>query len=233
LKKNNKIKYENEQVEKTIGNEYEIQDNKAILKLKKRDGSFIDTQIDKIDLEKVLNKGTWSPEWSRDYNNYIVQNVSFCDSDGKKLKKKIALHSFVIDADIKTPIRHIDGDSLNNCRSNLTIYSQDTKNDFENIDEDTVSIILRDKNGIKKARTLIDQDDLERVVNSGLTWCYYKYNNAPYAVANTVEGRIFLHRFILNTDAEEDAVMNLNNHDTLDNRKKELSKFKFEPKPTE
>jgi len=224
-------KDENEKAQKIAGNEYEIQNDKAIIKLKKRDGSFIDTQIDKSDLEKVLNKGTWSPEWNIDYNNYVVQNVSFYDADVKKLKKKVALHAFIMDADSKTPIRHLDGDPLNNCRSNLIIYSQETKNDYEEIDEDTVAIILRNNNGVKKAKTLIDNEDLDRVINSGFTWCYYKNNNSAYAVANTEEGRVYLHRFILNIDAEQDTIMDLKNHDTLDNRKKELNKVKFEHKP--
>jgi len=230
LKNDNEMKDEKEKEQVIENNKYEIQNDKAIIKLKKRDGSFIDTQIDKNDLEKVLNKGTWSPEWNKDYNNYVVQNVNFYEVDGKKLKIKIALHSFIIDADSKTPIKHIDGDSLNNCRSNLIIYSEEAKNDYDEIDEDTVSIILRNKAGIKKAKTLIDKDDLDRVINSGLTWCYYKNNNVPYAVANTVEGRIYLHRFILNIDADVDTIMDLKNHDTLDNRKKELNKSKSDSK---
>lgn len=229
MKNENEIKDGNEEMQKTIGNEYEIQDDKAVLKLKKRNGSFIDAQIDTRDLEKVLNKGTWSPEWNKDYNNYLVQNISYSDEGGKKLKKKIPLHLFIMDVDSKTHIRHLDGDSLNNCRSNLKIYSQETKNDYEEIDDDTVAIILRDKNGVKKAKTLIDKDDLERVINSGFTWCYYRYNNSPYAVANTAEGRVYLHKFILNTETEEEIVMDLKNHDTLNNRKKELTKNKLKP----
>ncbi len=221
----------NEEVQEIRGNEYEILDDRAFLKLKKRDGSFIETQIDKGNLEKVLNKGTWSPEWNKDYNNYVVQNISYYDdADGKKLKKKTALHSFIMDVDSKTPIRHLDVDSLNNCTSNLTIYNQNTKNDYEEVDDDTVAVILRDNNGIKKARTLIDKDDLERVINSRFTWCYYKYNNAPYAVANTTEGRVYLHKFIMNT--EKDIVMDHEKHDTLNNKKAELSKCNSKPKPT-
>lgn len=217
--------------EKIMGNEYEIKDDKAILKLKKRDGLFIDAQIDKEDLDKVLNKGTWSPEWNKDYSNYLVQNISFNIADGKKLKEKISLHSFVLDKDSKTPILHLDGNPLNNCRSNLKVYNQNMKNEYEDIDDDSVFIILRDNNGVKRAKTYIDKDDLERVINSRYTWSYFRYNKSPYAVANTEEGRIYLHNFIMNN--KEDMIIEDKIHNTLDNRKKELSKCNFKPRQAE
>lgn len=212
------------QKQETMVNEHEIIiGDKAILKLKKRDGSFINTQIDMVDLEKVLNKGIWSPEWNKDYNNYLVQNISY--------KEKTFLHSFVLDENSKTPIIHLDGNPLNNCRSNLNIYNQDMKNEYEEVDDNTVYIILRDNNGVKRAKTYIDKDDIDRVINSGFSWCYFKYNKSPYAVANTPEGRIYLHDFIMNND--EDMVIDDKIHNTLDNRKKELKKCNFKPKHAE
>lgn len=209
--------------QETMVNEHEIMGGKAVLKLKKRDGSFIHTQIDLVDLEKVLNKGVWSPEWNKDYNNYLVQNISY--------KEKTFLHSFVLDENSKTPIMHLDGNPLNNCRSNLNIYNQDMKNEYEEVDDNTVSVILRDNNGVKRAKTYIDKDDLDRVINSGFSWCYFKFNKSPYAVANTPEGRVYLHDFILNND--EDMVIDDKIHNTLDNRKKELKKCNFKPKQAE
>lgn len=93
-------------------------------------------------------------------------------------------------------------------------------NDYEDLEDDVVAIILRDKHGKEKARTLIDKDDLERVKANGYTWFYFKGNGEPYAVANTAEGRIYLHRFIMNTP--EGMVTDHRNHNTLDNRKSNL-----------
>lgn len=217
--------------QKIMGNEHEIMGDKVVLKLKKRDGSFVDTQIDLVDLEKVLNKGTWSPEWNKDYSNYLAQNISYNVIDGKKIKEKTFLHLFVLDIDSKTPIIHLDGNPLNNCRSNLKVHNQDMKNEYEEVDDDTASVILRDNNGVKRAKTYIDKDDLDRVINSGFSWCYFKYNKSPYAVANTAKGRVYLHNFIMNND--EDMVIDDKFHNTLDNRKKELSKCNFKPKQAE
>jgi hypothetical protein len=95
-------------------------------------------------------------------------------------------------------------------------------NDFEENDIDTVAIILRDKRGNEKARTLIDQEDLKLVLNNGYTWFYFKTpKGTSYAVANTPEGRIYLHRFIMNTS--DGMVTDHRNHDTLDNRKENLA----------
>lgn len=76
----------------------------------------------------------------------------------------------------KEPIKHADKDTLNNCKSNLKIYSKDMINDYEEVEDDTVAIILRDKYGREKARTLIDKEDLERVKANGYTWSYFKGN---------------------------------------------------------
>jgi hypothetical protein len=226
--KNENLAKENKEI---MSNAHEIVGDKAVIKLKKRDGSFIDTQIDVIDLEKILNKGIWSPEWNKDYNNYLVQNISYNIIDGKNIKEKTFLHSFVLDKDSKTPIIHLDGNPLNNCRANLEVYNQNMKNEYEDVDDDTVSIILRDNSGVKRAKTYIDKDDLDRVINCGFSWSYFKFNKSPYAVANTEKGRIYLHDFIMNHD--ENMIIDDKIHNTLDNRKKILSKCNFKPKQAE
>lgn len=212
------IGYEEIQIIK--GNEYEIKDNIAFIKLNKRDGSVIETKVDLEELEKILGKGTWFAEWHEDFNNYLVQNVSYYYIDGKKHRKKTTLHSLIMSTDPKSPINHCDGDTLNNCKSNLKVYNQTMMNDYEEIDNETIAIILKDNHGKEKARTLIDKEDLERVINNGYTWFYFKGNGEPYAVANTPEGRSYLHRFIMNTPIG--MVTDHKEHNTLDNRKNNL-----------
>lgn len=206
-----------EEIQIIKGNDYEIKDNIALIKLNRKDGSTIETQIDLEDLDRVLKKGTWFAEWHKDYNNYLVHNVSYYYIEGKKHRKKMTLHSFIMGTDSKSPIKHCDGNTLNNCKSNLKVYSQTMMNDYVEINNETIAIILRDKYGKEKARTLIDKEDLERVINNGYTWCYFKGNGYPYAVANTREGRIYLHRFIMNTP--KGMVTDHKYHNTLDNRK--------------
>ncbi|WP_316569240.1 HNH endonuclease [Neobacillus sp. YIM B06451] len=209
-----------EEVQITKGNEYEVKGDIAFLKLNRRDGSSITTQIDAEDLQRVLEKGTWFTEWHSDFENYLVHNVTYCYVNGKKHRKKTTLHSFIMGVDNKEPIRHADKNTLNNCKANLKVYSRDMMNDYEEMENDTVAIILRDKHGKEKARTLIDKEDLERVKTNGYTWVHFKGKGYPYAVSYSPEGRIYLHRFIMNTP--DGMVTDHLNHNTLDNRKSNL-----------
>jgi len=198
------------------GNEYEIKENTAYIKLRKKDGTIIDTKIDAADLKMVLDKGIWFAEWNKTFNNYLVQNVSYPS------KEKQTLHSFILGAHPKSPIRHINGDTLDNRRSNIQIYNQNTGiNDYKELDRETIGIILRDKYGMEKAQTLIEKEDLDRVLNSGYTWVYYTNHGKNYAVSNSPQGRIYLHNFIMSTP--ENMITEHINHNTLDNRKSNLN----------
>lgn len=121
----------------------------------------------------------------------------------------------------KAPIIHCNGDTLDNRKCNLEIYDQNKINDYEELDTETIAIILRDKYGKEKAKTLINKEDLDRAINSGYTWVYYKRKGEPYAVANSPKGRIYLERFIMNTP--EDMITEHTNLNTLDNRKSNLN----------
>lgn len=210
-----KSKYE------TKENEYEVNGNVAFIKLSKKDGMTIDAKIDSDDLNKVLEKGTWFAEWSKDFNNYLVKTLSISSSDGKSNKEKQTLQSFILGTNTKTPIRHINEDTLDNRKCNINIYDQNTViNDYEVVDTESVYIILRDKYGIKTEKTLIDSEDLDRVINSSHSWVYYFHDGEHYAVANTSNGRAFLQNFIMNTP--KDMITKYVTHNTLDNRKSNL-----------
>jgi hypothetical protein len=201
-------------------NEYEINGNIAYLKLQKKDGSLINATIDAEDLPKVLEKGTWFARWHKDFNNYLVQTFSEQNVNGEKYMEKQTIQSFLMNVHTKEPIRHINGDTLDNRRSNLELYKQNTINDIQEINTKTSAIILRDKYGKENARTLIDTEDLERVIQTGYCWVCHKIKGEPYAVANTPDGRVFLNRYIMQTPQNE--VTHAINLNTLDNRKANL-----------
>lgn len=169
----------------------------------------------------VLEKGTWFAQWHKDFNNYLVQNISYYNVDGKKHIEKQTLHSFIMNVSTKAPIKHCNGDTLDNRKCNLELYNKNMINDYEELNSETIAIILRDKYGREITRTLIDKEDFDRVINTGYTWVYYKLKDQPYAVANSPEGRIYLNRFIMNTP--ENMVTHPINLNTLDNRKCNLN----------
>ncbi|WP_242859842.1 hypothetical protein [Clostridium drakei] len=172
-------------------------------------------------MKAVLDKGTWFAEWNKEFNNYLVQTIVSPSINGKKHGEKQTLHSFILGAHTKAPIRHANGDTLDNRRCNISIYDQNNNvNDYELLDQETAAVILRDKYGRKKSKAIIDKEDLDKVINNGYTWVYFKSHSENYAVANTSDGRIYLHDFIMNTD--DDMIIKHINLNTLDNRKSNL-----------
>ncbi|MEA4825079.1 MAG: hypothetical protein VB130_00360 [Clostridium sp.] len=213
-------------------NEYEIKEDVAYLKVCKKNGTTIDTKIDVADLKMVLDKGTWFAEWNKNFNSYLVQVTNYSSVDGKNLKEKQTLHSFILGTHTKTPIRHLNGDTLDNRRCNIEIYNQNTVvNDYEDVDSETVAIILRDKYGRKKERTLIDKEDFDRVINSGYSWVYYLSQGEHYAIANSPNGRVYLQSFIMNTP--QNMVTKHITHNSLDNRKCNLNNVLLVKEPEE
>jgi hypothetical protein len=199
------------------GNEYEINGDIAYLKLQKKDGTTINTTIDAEILTKVLEKGTWFAEWHMDFNNYLVQTLAESTGGEKKHVKKQTLQSFLLNVHPKAPIRHLNGDTLDNRMCNLELYNENKTNDYQEFNANTIALILRDKYGKENAKTLIDKEDLDRVLASSHCWVCHKINNEPFAVANTPDGRIFLNRFIMQTP--QNMITHPINLNTLDNRK--------------
>lgn len=208
-------------IEKNL-NEYKIKENVAYVALKKKDGSTIDCKIDIDDLQNVLDNGLWFAEWHKDFNSYLVQHYV----KGPKGREKQTLHSFILGSHSKVPIRHINGDTLDNRKSNIEIYDKNTPNDYKELDNKTVALILRDNYGRENGKTIVDKEDLNKVMSFGYAWVPYKIGTKPYAVANTPFGRIFLNRFIM--DTPEDMITNHINLNTLDNRKANLENISLE-----
>jgi hypothetical protein len=214
-----KNKFESK-INNSEANEFEVNKNIAYVKLKKKNGSTIDAKIDAEDLQRMLDSGIWFAEWHKDFNSYLAKHYI----DGSKNKEKQSLQAFILSVDSKTPIKHLNGDTLDNRKSNLEIYNRNSYNDYKELDSDTIAVILRDSNGVESGKTIIDNDDLYKVMNNGYPWVYYKVNEKPYAVANTPSGRLYLDRFIM--DTPDDITIHHINLNTLDNRKINLENKK-------
>lgn len=208
-----------------IGNYYEVKDNTAYITVLKKDGTELITKIDAENLETITKMGTWFAEWNKDYNNYIVQNISSIKKNKKSKPLKQSLQSIILNVNPKAPIRFINGDTLDNRKCNLEIYNQNTINDYE-IKDGVVSIILKDKYGKKEGTALISEEDLPSVINDNYSWVLHKTHKKISVVANTPEGRIHLEEIII--PKKENHTINHINNNPLDNRRNNLELVSIE-----
>ncbi|WP_084156406.1 HNH endonuclease [Clostridium akagii] len=205
---------------KTIENEYEFLDSLVLIKILKKDGTPLTTKIDKHDLDKVKKMGVWFAEWHKDFNSYLVQNISEIKANGKSEFIKQNLQSVIMDTNSKATIRYINGDTLDNRRENLEIFNRNTRNDFEPVDENTVALILKDKYGKPEAKALISKEDLSTVLNDTYGWIYDKVNGNLCVVTNTPHGRVYLDKILMKP--EENFIVHHINLNPLDNRRVNL-----------
>lgn len=207
---------------KTIENRYEIKDNIALISIFNKKGKELIAKIDVEDIEKVKGMGSWFAEWHKDFNSYLVQNLSSTTPI-----KKSTIQSVILKVNNNNaPINHINGDTLDNRKCNLEIVQRNKKNNYEIIGENTVSINLVDRNGKVSSKALISKEDLDVVLNGDLSWVEYKANNKINVVANTPNGRVYLDKFLMNPiDTEKVHHINLN---PLDCRRTNLENKKIE-----
>lgn len=205
---------------KTQENKYTTKGNLTEITVLKKDGSELICKIDTYDAEKVQKAGTWFAEWHKDFNNYLVLTLTDTTSKGKSIKVKQTIQSIILDVNPKAPIKHLNGDTLDNRKENLELYDRTLKNDCKKIDHETMGIILRDKFGNPKETALISMEDVNKVIKDGYNWVYYKNGSNMMVVANTPEGRIHLDELIMNPD--ETMKVHHINLNPLDNRRKNL-----------
>ncbi|WP_202127920.1 hypothetical protein [Clostridium sp. C2-6-12] len=186
----------------------------------KKDGTELICKIDTFDAERVKNAGIWFAEWHKDFNNYLVQTLTTTKVNGKNMPAKQTIQSVILDVNTKAPIKHLNGNTLDNRKENLELYNRNLKNDCTKIDHETMGIILRDKFGNPKETALISMEDVNKVVKDGYNWVTYKKGMEIMVVANTKDGRIRLDELIMNPD--ETMKIHHINLNPLDNRRKNL-----------
>ncbi|MBY6811439.1 hypothetical protein [Clostridium botulinum] len=201
-------------------NKFEINNKVAFITILKKNGEELTAKVDVEDLNKVKESGTWFAEWNKDLNSYTVQNISLTKVNKKSKPLKQSLQSIILDTNPKTPIRHINGDTLDNRRSNLEIVERNIKNDYEVVNDDTIAILLRDKYGKVQNKALISKEDLRKVVTDTYTWVLHKNYDNFCVIANTPNGRIHLDRVLMNPD--ENQTVHHINLNPLDNRRSNL-----------
>jgi AP2 domain./HNH endonuclease. len=99
-------------------NRYEVGDGIVVIYLTRKDGTVLETEIELEDLPKLGNVTSLYADKKR--NTYYVR-CNLRSVDGKQ--DKIYLHQLLMDAPKGTEVDHIDGNGLNNKRSNLRIVT--------------------------------------------------------------------------------------------------------------
>lgn len=99
-------------------NRYEINGEVVTIWLTRKDGTTLTTEIDLVDLPKVRSVSSIYATLKRN-TVYAVCNIG--TSNGKTVKE--FLHRLIMDAPKGAEVDHIDGNGLNNKRSNLRIVT--------------------------------------------------------------------------------------------------------------
>ena len=214
-------------------NQYEIDNDVVKLTVFNKKGKSFTAQFDLEDLEKVKALGTWHAQWNKDFNNYIIQTSTEVIQKGKKRYIKPTLQSTVLGTSPNAPIRHLNGDLLDNRKSNLEIYNRRQINDYEVLENQVIAIHLKDRYGNLVNKALISAEDLDQVVNEKYTWvCQKKANGQPYAIAHTEAGRVYLDTYL--TNCQPGFRVHHINKNPLDNRRQNLEVKALEiAQPTE
>lgn len=207
---------------KTTENKYEVKEDVALISVLKKDGTELIAKIDIDDIEKIKGTGTWFAEWNKDFNDYIVQNISSDKINKKSKPLKQSLQSVILNTNPKAPIRFLNGNTLDNRKSNLEIVERNTKNDYEAIDKDTIAIILKDRLGKVTSKALISKGDLKKVITDAYSWVEHRTHGNIAVVANTPDGRVYLDKLIMNVS--ETVTIHHINLNPLDNRRDNLEK---------
>ncbi|MGL4910935.1 MAG: hypothetical protein ACRC3Y_00755 [Romboutsia sp.] len=205
---------------KTNENKYETQGSVTLITILKKNNTELVAKIDTEDLEKVQAMGTWFAEWHKDFNSYLVQNLTVTKEDKKLKSTKRNIQSVILDTAPNAPIKHINGDTLDNRKSNLQFVDRNEKNEYEVIDDETIAIMLKDRYGKVQAKALASIKDLDRVINKRYTWTYQKGYKQPQVIANTPNGKVNMQDVIMKP-AEGEKVHHINLN-PLDNRRKNL-----------
>lgn len=202
-------------------NHYEIDNDVVKLTVFNKKGKSFTALFDLEDLEKVKSSENWHAQWNKDFNDYMIQTSVEVIQKGKKRFIKPTLQSTVLQCSPNAPIRHLNGNLLDNRKVNLEIYNRRQINEYEVLDNNVIAIHLKDRYGNLVNKALISAEDLDQVINETYTWvCQKKANGQPYAIAHTEAGRVYLDTFL--TNCQPGFRVHHINKNPLDNRRQNL-----------
>jgi hypothetical protein len=200
-------------------NDYKIEDDYTIIFLRNAEGIVTgEAIIDTTDLPFIKEfPNSWRRQDIR--NGSEVRGTYKIDG----LKKNITLQKYLLNFPTQT-IYHLDGDKLNNRRSNLS-YRKPLKGN-EYIRQGDVSVMILVKRNGEKIEVTIDTEDIERM--SKYTWITEWHKEIKNYLINTViyneennRKKISLQNYLLDNNTSQ--IISFKNGDRLDFRKDNLS----------
>ncbi len=212
---------------KAAQNQFHIDNQQVKMTIQNKKGKALMALFDLEDLSKVQEAGTWFAEWHKDFNQYLAQNVFATSQKGKSKFQKRNLQSLILGTSPNAPIRHLNGNTLDNRKENLEIYNRFQRNEFEQLENNVVALILKNRYGTPEAKALISAEDLDKVVTDQYTWiCQKRSNGQPYVIAHTEEGRVYLSSLL--KPCEPGYRVRHINKNPLDNRRQNLEIYQLE-----
>ena len=165
------------------------------------------------DLPKLKKHQAWRAVFSTEFNCAIIESKSY--QNGRAIRTPVA--SAILNCSPNAPIRHLNGDVLDNRRKNLEIFDRTAKlNDYE-IQGDSAKIQLLSRYGQLEGFAIIDAEDLSSVIMDKRTWMKKRRPcGQPFVIDQS--GRLLAHQVLNITD----GFMLYKNKNPLDNRKSNL-----------
>ena len=169
--------------------------------------------FDGIDIDKITAFKNWRSVWHTDFDCHIIESKDY--KDGLAIRTPVA--AAILGCSPNAPIRHVNGDVLDNRRCNLEIYDVSAQPNEKKKVKAGISVILKDRYGRSVGEFLIDDADASLVVNSGHVWLKKRRaNGQPYVVST--DGRLLAH-FLLGVS---DGNISYKNKNPLDNRRENI-----------
>lgn len=168
----------------------------------------VEAIFDAADLDKIEVFKNWRAVWQTDFDSQVIESKDF--KDKRAIRTPVA--SAILGCSPNAPIRHLNGDRLDNRRSNLEIYDVTAQPNAYNQVEGRLLVILKDRYARVVGEAIIDDDDLDRVIGSGHVWLKKRHpDGQPYVVNR--DGLLLAH-FLLGVC---EGVVSYQNKNPLDN----------------
>lgn len=105
-------------------NDYEIRGETTVIFLKKRDGTSIECLVDTEMIGKIAEfEGSWYPTFSKSTRSYYARG-HIQGGNRSQRGRSFGMHRFIMDTPKGLVVDHIDGNTLDNRKSNLQNCTQ-------------------------------------------------------------------------------------------------------------